>query len=201
MHRMRFLLVLTAAFLLPAATIAQPIFRCGNTYSQEACKGGKVVEDKTTTLHSGYSGSTVYLCKGHGGGLFWSSANAASTTLFSNARKPCPPACPGIKKWPRPKPNGAKPSAIPKPLRLSIKTALPSLPNPAKSKPATRWKNASKLWIVWDAQAASTTTWIGYGGSVRWLGMSNIEFAARYVCYTAYFYWSYIHRTIYSITH
>jgi hypothetical protein len=73
---MHFLPALTAAaFLLPATAvapaIAQPIYRCGNTYSQEACKGGKVVEDKTTTLHSGHSGSTVYLCKGHGGGLFW----------------------------------------------------------------------------------------------------------------------------------
>lgn len=54
---MHFLLALTAAaFLLPATAIspavAQPIFRCGNTYSQEACKGGKVVEDQTTTLLS-----------------------------------------------------------------------------------------------------------------------------------------------------
>ncbi|WP_253252218.1 hypothetical protein [Comamonas thiooxydans] len=55
---MHFLPALTAAaFLLPATAmnqaIAQPIYRCGNSYSQEACKGGKVVEDKTTTLHSG----------------------------------------------------------------------------------------------------------------------------------------------------
>ena len=68
---MHFLLALTAAaFLVPATAIspaiAQLIFRCGNTYSQEACKGGKVVEDKTTTLHSGHSDSTVYLCKGDG---------------------------------------------------------------------------------------------------------------------------------------
>ena len=79
---MHFLPALTTAAFLLAATalppalsqaVAQPIFRCGNTYSQEACKGDKVVEDKTTTLHSGQSGTTVYLCKGHGGGLFWSS--------------------------------------------------------------------------------------------------------------------------------
>lgn len=85
---MHFLLALTAAaFLLPATTaapaIAQPIYRCGNTYSQEACKGGKVVEDKTTTLHSGQSGSTVYLCKGHGGGLFWSSHSCGQHNAFS----------------------------------------------------------------------------------------------------------------------
>jgi hypothetical protein len=84
---MHFLLALTAAaFLLPATAIsqaiAQPIYRCGNTYSQEACKGGKVVEDKTTTLHSGHSGSTVYLCKGHGGGLFWSSSQCGQHNAF-----------------------------------------------------------------------------------------------------------------------
>lgn len=70
-----------AAFLLPATAmtqaIAQPIYRCGKTYFQAACKGGKVVEDKTTTLHSGHSGGTVYLCKGHGGGLFWSGQHNA----------------------------------------------------------------------------------------------------------------------------
>lgn len=69
---MHFLLALAAAAFLLAVTalspaisqaVAQPIFRCGNTYSQEACKGGKVVEDKTTTLHRGHSGSTVYLRK------------------------------------------------------------------------------------------------------------------------------------------
>ena len=70
MLRMHFLLALAAAAFLLAATalppaisqaIAQPIFRCGNTYSQEACNGGKVVEDKTTTLQSSHSGSIVYL--------------------------------------------------------------------------------------------------------------------------------------------
>lgn len=66
MLRMHFLSALTAAaFLLPATAItpaiAQPIYRCGNTYSQEACKGVKVVQDKTATLHNGHSGSTVYL--------------------------------------------------------------------------------------------------------------------------------------------
>ena len=72
MLRMHFLLALaTAAFLLPATAmtqaIAQPIYRCGNTYSQESCKGCKVVEDKTTNLHSGNSGSIAYFCKSHDG--------------------------------------------------------------------------------------------------------------------------------------
>ena len=87
MLRMHFLPALAAAaFLLPATAmnqaIAQPIYRCGNTYSQEACKGGKVVEDKTTTLHSGHSGSIIYLCKGHGGWLFWSSAQCGQHNAF-----------------------------------------------------------------------------------------------------------------------
>jgi len=69
---MHFLPALTAAaFLLPATAIApaiaQPLYRCGNTYSQEACKGGKVVEEKSTTPNSGQSDNTVYLCKVHGG--------------------------------------------------------------------------------------------------------------------------------------
>ena len=91
MQHMHFLPALTTAAFLLAATalppalsqaVAQPIFRCGNTYSQEACKGDKVVEDKTTTLHSGQSGTTVYLCKGHGGGLFWSSHSCGRHNAF-----------------------------------------------------------------------------------------------------------------------
>lgn len=70
MPGMHFLLALAASVFLLAATalspaisqaVAQPIFRCGNTYSQEACKGGKVVEDKTTNLHHGHSDIGVYL--------------------------------------------------------------------------------------------------------------------------------------------
>lgn len=95
---MHFLLALTAALLLPATALslaipqalAQPIYRCGYTYSQEACKGAKVVEDKTTTLHNSHSGSTVYLCKGHGGGLFWSSHLCGQHNAFLKRMKTDP---------------------------------------------------------------------------------------------------------------
>lgn len=95
---MHFLPALAASIFLLAATalppaisqaVAQPIFRCGNTYSQEACNGGKVVEDRTTTLHSGHSGSTVYLCKGHGGGLFWSSSQCSQHNAFLELTEIC----------------------------------------------------------------------------------------------------------------
>ena len=103
MLRMHFLLALTAAaFLLPATTmtqaIAQPIYRCGNSYSQEACKGSKVVEDKTTTLHSGHSGGTVYLCKGHGGGLFWSSSQCGQHNAFLERTETVPSGLPWDQK-------------------------------------------------------------------------------------------------------
>lgn len=100
---MHFLLALTAAaFLLPATAvspaIAQPIYRCGNTYSQEACKGGKVLEDKTTTLHSGHSASTVYLCKGHSGGLFWSSHSCGQHKAFLERTETVPSGLPWDQK-------------------------------------------------------------------------------------------------------
>lgn len=99
MQRMHFLLALTvAAFFLPAITSAQPIFRCGNAYSQEACKGGKLVEDKTTTLHSRHSGSTVYLCKGHGGGLFWSSHSCGQHNAFLERTETVPSGLPWDQK-------------------------------------------------------------------------------------------------------
>lgn len=85
MLRMHFLLALTAvAFLLLATAfapaIAQPICRCDNIYSQEAWKGGKVIGDKTTTLYSCHSGSTVYLRKGNGDGLFWEYSETRSSS-------------------------------------------------------------------------------------------------------------------------
>ena len=117
---MHFLLALTAAaFLLPATASAQPIFRCGNTYSQEACKGGKVVEDKTTTLHSGHLGSTVYLCKSHGGGLFWSSAQCSQHNAFLERTETVPSGLPWDQKvaqaeaqWCRTQRNTAAPAVV-----------------------------------------------------------------------------------------
>lgn len=69
--------VLFLASLAPLSTYAQePVYRCGNSYSATPCKGGKVLEDKTSIAPSSNAGPgqrLVYLCKSHGGGLFWSS--------------------------------------------------------------------------------------------------------------------------------
>ena len=78
MLSMHFLLALAAAaFLLPVTASAQPIYRCGNTYSQEACKGARVVEDKTTTLHSGHSGNMTYLSKVYCSEIFYSKTKSS----------------------------------------------------------------------------------------------------------------------------
>ena len=42
MHKNRFLYLLAAACVAPAA--AQDIYRCGNSYSQQSCPGGTIVE-------------------------------------------------------------------------------------------------------------------------------------------------------------
>ncbi|WP_159917319.1 hypothetical protein [Pantoea sp. 18069] len=70
-------LVLFLASLAPFSTHAQePVYRCGNSYSATPCKGGRLVEDKTSIAPSSNAGPgqrLIYLCKSHGGGLFWSS--------------------------------------------------------------------------------------------------------------------------------
>lgn len=85
-------LALTAALLLPATAMAQTIFRCGNTYSQEACSGGKVVEDKTTIIHDHRSGSTIFLCKSRDDSLFWSSQQCAHHNAYLERKQSVPPA-------------------------------------------------------------------------------------------------------------
>lgn len=84
MPGMHFLLALAASiFLLPATAIAQPIFRCGNTYSQEACKSGKVVEAPPPCI-AAIQAAPLICAKtmevGHSG--------AASNSALSNLQNP-----------------------------------------------------------------------------------------------------------------
>ena len=79
-------LALLLASLAPFSTHAQePIYRCGNSYSSTPCKGAKVVEDRTSIASSDTAGPghrLVYLCKSHGGGLFWSSHSCQQQNAF-----------------------------------------------------------------------------------------------------------------------
>lgn len=79
-------LALLLAGLTPFSTHAQePIYRCGNSYSSTPCKGGKVVEDRTSIAPSDTAGPgqrLIYLCKSHGGALFWSSHSCQQQQAF-----------------------------------------------------------------------------------------------------------------------
>lgn len=65
----------------PNNAIAQgaPVYRCGSSYSQAPCPGGRAIANQLSTLHDSTAASpgraTVYLCQGIGGGQFWSSSH------------------------------------------------------------------------------------------------------------------------------
>lgn len=56
------------------------------------------MENKTTTMHSGHSGSTIYLCKGHGDGLFWSSHSCGQHNAFLERTETVPSGLPWDQK-------------------------------------------------------------------------------------------------------
>lgn len=62
----------------PPAVHAQAVYRCGNTYTQQACKGGRVVDTAPPVASADSAAAredgpvTVYLCEGKNGGKFWS---------------------------------------------------------------------------------------------------------------------------------
>ena len=64
-------------FLVVLAGICRAeTYRCGNTYSDSPCKGGRVVDTTPPIVNhssANRSTSTVYLCKGSSGGSFWTS--------------------------------------------------------------------------------------------------------------------------------
>lgn len=72
---LKFAIVLSALGSLDAHAQSE-VYRCGNTYSQEPCKGGRQVDTSPPVASIGGSGSpstqTVYLCRNKaGGGFFW----------------------------------------------------------------------------------------------------------------------------------
>ncbi len=66
--------ILAAALAcLAAPGGAQPVYRCGNAYGQQACDGGRVVDTTPQSITSGPAPgtATVYLCRARAGGRFW----------------------------------------------------------------------------------------------------------------------------------
>lgn len=64
--------------LLPGAAFAQSVYRCGNTYSDEPCKGGKTVDTSPAVSDPrGPSTKEIYLCKAPHGGLYWTAEHCA----------------------------------------------------------------------------------------------------------------------------
>lgn len=62
------------ALLLLSTGLHAQVYRCGSTYSNSPCVGGKTVD--TTPPVSAMGGTTgtttLYLCQSYGGGQFWS---------------------------------------------------------------------------------------------------------------------------------
>ena len=65
------------SFLLVLAGLSHAeTYRCGNSYSNSPCKGGRVVDTTPPIVNHGTenrASATVYLCKGNSGGSFWTS--------------------------------------------------------------------------------------------------------------------------------
>lgn len=71
-------LLILGLCLLTGAAQAQ-VYRCGNTYSEEPCKGGREVDvSPTVSDHRGPKNKEIYLCKSNQGSLYWSARTCAS---------------------------------------------------------------------------------------------------------------------------
>lgn len=74
------LMTFTLSVLAPMSDANAQVYRCGNTYSNAPCAGGKPV-DTSPTLNWGGAragATTLYLCQGYGGGRFWTREHCAS---------------------------------------------------------------------------------------------------------------------------
>lgn len=68
MKRVALLAVLGAASMGAHAQV----YRCGNTYTQEPCKGGRAVDVSPPVSDlSGPKTTVIYLCRAQGGSLYW----------------------------------------------------------------------------------------------------------------------------------
>ncbi len=68
----------SAALLLASSAIHAQVYRCGNTYSQAPCKGGRAV-DTSPSLSDPHGPATkeIYLCSAPQGGHYWSAEHCA----------------------------------------------------------------------------------------------------------------------------
>lgn len=60
--------------VLWAATVGAraEVYRCGSTYTQEPCKGGRTVDvSPPVSDHNGSKTTVIYLCRAQGGSLYW----------------------------------------------------------------------------------------------------------------------------------
>ena len=70
--KLRHRALLAAACLYALGCQAQEVYRCGNTYTQEPCKGGKPVDVSPAFSDlSGPKTTVIYLCRAPGGSLYW----------------------------------------------------------------------------------------------------------------------------------
>lgn len=61
-----------ALLLCATAADAQSVYRCGNAYQQEPCKGGKSVDVSPPLFDpAGPTSKVVYLCRATDGNLYW----------------------------------------------------------------------------------------------------------------------------------
>lgn len=75
--------ILTPFFMLALALPAfAEVYRCGNTYTEEPCKNGKIV-DTSPPLSDPYArpggeSTVIYLCRNVAGGMFWTPSTCSS---------------------------------------------------------------------------------------------------------------------------
>lgn len=70
-------------FIAAAMSVNAQVYRCGNTYSNVPCAGGKEVDvSSAVESHGGSSVREIYLCKDHSGQLYWQSNRCAVDGRF-----------------------------------------------------------------------------------------------------------------------
>ncbi len=66
---------LLCALAWSAASATAQVYRCGNTYTQEPCKGARVIDTAPPVTSHGSASppgrQKIYLCSSKGGGQFW----------------------------------------------------------------------------------------------------------------------------------
>ncbi|WP_152969444.1 hypothetical protein [Paracidovorax avenae] len=71
---LRLAFITAVACMSSSMPVPAQVYRCGNAYSHEACKGAKVVDTSPLVESVGPSSAkpaTIYLCQSPGGGMFW----------------------------------------------------------------------------------------------------------------------------------